>query len=283
LIECIQRGAFTVPASIAQPSTPRSPLRGRWLWATVAVAIGFLLLCRLGVWQLQRLQERRDQNSLLLTRLEQPPLTLTGQAFNYDHADLRRAVVRGTYDFQNEVLLRDQELNGVPGVKVITPLRITGSDQAVLVDRGWIPLAQSTPEARAMFDQASGEVEVQGIARASQTRLNWLSPDDPSPESPAARADAWFRVNIPRIQKQLPYPALPVFVQLGHVGAADSGLDTAHLPVPYVELDLSDGPHLGYAIQWFSFALILVAGYIVIFRHETSGSWQPEEEETDAS
>jgi surfeit locus 1 family protein len=270
-----------VPASIAQPTTHRSPLRGRWLWATVAVVLGFLLLCRLGVWQLQRLQQRRDQNSLLLTRLEQPPLTLTGRPFAYDQADLRRAVVRGTYDFQNELLLRNQELNGVPGVKVITPLRITGSDQAVLVDRGWIPLDQSQPEARVRFTQASGEEAVQGIARASQTRLSWLSPDDPSPESPAARADAWFRVDIPRIQKQLPYPVLPLFVQLGQVGAADSAHDMAHPPVPYVELDLSEGPHLGYAIQWFSFALILVAGYVLIFRRQTSGSWQPEEE-TDA-
>jgi surfeit locus 1 family protein len=267
-----------VPALIAQPTTPRSPVRGRWLWATVAVVLGFLLLCRLGVWQLQRLQERRDQNSLLLTRLEQQPLTLTGQPFDYDHADLRRATVRGTYDFQNELLLRNQELNGVPGVKVITPLRITGSDQAVLVDRGWIPLAESTPEARTRFAQASGEIELQGIARASQTRLNWLSPNDPSPEGPATRADEWYRVDIPRIQKQLPYPVLPVFVQLGQVGAADSGLDIAHPPVPYVELDLSEGPHLGYAIQWFSFALILVAGYVLIFRRQTSGSWQPEEE-----
>jgi surfeit locus 1 family protein len=270
-----------VPASIAQPVTPRSPLRGRWLWATVVVILGFVLLCRLGVWQLQRLQQRRDQNSLLLTRLEQPPLVLTGQPLNYDQADLRRFTVRGTYDFQNELLLRNQELNGVPGVKVITPLHIAGSDQAVLVDRGWIPLVQSAPEARAAFDRQAGEVEVQGIARATQTRLNWLSPADPSPESPATRADAWFRVDIPRIQKQVPYPLLPVFVELGQVGAADSTVDMAHPPVPYVELDLSEGPHLGYAIQWFSFAVILVAGYVLIFRRQTSGSWQPDEE-TDA-
>jgi surfeit locus 1 family protein len=271
-------------ASVVESAAPRSPLRGKWLWATIVVILGFLLLCRLGIWQLQRLQERREQNSLLIARLEQPPLALTGQAVNADQADLRRGTVRGTFDYQDEFLLRNQELNGVPGVKVITPLRISGSDQAVLVDRGWIPLAQSSPDARTAFRGPAGEVEVQGIIRRSQTRLNSLSPADPSPESPATRADAWFRVDVPRLQKQFTYPLIPVFLEQGEPGAANTALDTSRPPVPYVELDLSEGPHLSYAIQWFAFALILAVGYVLLFRRQTAGTWQPEPdgEEPDA-
>jgi surfeit locus 1 family protein len=68
------------------------------------------------------------------------------------------------------------------------------------------------------------------------------------------------RVDVERIEEQVPYPLEPVYL---------SALEGAEgeLPVPASGPTFDDeGPHLGYAIQWFSFAAIGVVGYIFLMR-----------------
>ncbi len=235
--------------------------RGRQLVWTGLVALAIGVMCGLGVWQLQRLAERRAANRVLASRLALPPVALTGQPVDPAALSLRRVVVRGTFDPSQEVVLRNRSLDGQPGGHVITPLRIAGSTSAVLVDRGWIPYTQAAPEARAPY-AVTGTVTVEGLARPSQPPPGGLAPQDPplSPSQP--RLDAWFRVDIPRIQQQIPYPLLPIFVEQG------AGPDPNRLPVSGYNVDLSEGPHLSYAIQWFSFAVILLAGYLSLALRE---------------
>ena len=100
------------------------------------------------------------------------------------------------------------------------------------------------------------EVTVEGVAYRSQPRPDgFLVPTDPTPQ-PGKRLEAWFRVDIDRIQQQVAEPLLPVFVRQS---AASAGAMEPPLPQP--EPELSEGSHLGYAVQWFSFALILVTMY----------------------
>jgi surfeit locus 1 family protein len=205
-------------------------------------------------------------------------MPLTGATVDPAEADLRRAVVRGAFDFGQEVILRSQSYNGAPGVHLITPLRIAGSDAAVLVDRGWVPLEQSDPGARLAFAGPTGEVEIRGIARQAQTRQSTLTPDDPNPAGPGDRADAWFRVNIDRIQRQVPYRLLPVFLQQGEPYASGNPPASAgRLPIPDIQIDLSNGPHLAYAIQWFSFAAILSGGYVLLYRRRALDDAAPQD------
>ena len=250
----------------------RLPFYGKWLWATLVVALGLALLIRLGFWQLERLAERRAGNAHLVAQLDMAPLDLSGQAPLPANVDLRRATVRGSYDFAQELVLRNRALNGAPGVHLITPLRIAGSDRAVLIDRGWIPYDQAAPTLRKAFDGPADEVEVRGILHASQARLNSLSPADPplSPERP--RLDEWFRIDIPHIQQQIPYSLLPIYLEEGqpNLAALPPMASSDALPRPDIQVDLSDGPHLSYAIQWFSFAAILLVGYVTLFVKQSS-------------
>jgi surfeit locus 1 family protein len=267
-----------LPASIAKTSQTfeePSPWHGRWLWLTVIVVIGFLLLCRLGIWQLQRLQQRREANALLMARLSRAPLTLTGQDVDPEQIDLSRVVATGQYDYDQEIILRNQSLDGAPGAHVITPLRLAGTDRAVLVDRGWVPLDEKGAPARSAATRPAGEVTVHGVARRSQVRPNSIAPADPVP-APGGRLDAWFRVNIPQIQQQIAYPLLPIFIQEGEPSEAAPVVSGYRLPVPYIQIDLSEGPHLAYAIQWFAFAAILLGGYVLFFRRRTTHTWEPE-------
>src|SRR5207247_263910 len=104
----------------------------------LVVALLVAAICvRLGVWQLDRLHERRQRNALLLAARARPPLEIDG-SLPADSARDRRLVARGVYDYAHERLWHGRSYEGVPGVDLVTPLRLAGG-AAVLVDRGWAP------------------------------------------------------------------------------------------------------------------------------------------------
>lgn len=244
-----------------QPPSP-SPLRGRWLIATLAVLALCALFLRLAAWQLERRAARLAANAQLLARIAQPPLTLDGAGPDVDAADLRRAVVVGVYDYDQEFILRNRTYNELPGVHVIVPLRIAGGAAAVLVDRGWLPYELAAIDQRAAYQvRPTGTVTVTGILRRSMVRRSAASPADPPLGPDRPRLDAWHRIDIPRIQEQMPYPLLPLYLE---EDAAPSGA-TPRFPRPAPEIALSEGSHLVYAIQWFAFAFVLAGGYAAFY------------------
>jgi surfeit locus 1 family protein len=247
-----------------RPSAP-SPFRAPWLPATVAVILGALVMLGLGIWQLDRLQQRRVANAQIMARMSQPALELTGRALDPEASDLRRATVRGVFDYDQEVILRNRTYGEVPGVHQLVPLRITGSDAAVLVDRGWIPFEFSSVEQRAQFRNATGEVEIQGILRQSQMRRNSLSPADPPLGPERARLDAWFRVDLPRIQEQVPYRLLSLYLE----EETPPGAEARWLPRPDPDIQLDEGSHFIYASQWFAFAAMLPLVYAFLYHTRT--------------
>ncbi len=239
---------------------PRQLISPQWRWQTlivIVIAFGFI---RLGMWQLQRLGERRAQNAVIASRTVQPALSITGAAVDVAAQEYRRVRVRGTFDYANEIVLRTQSRNGVAGVEIITPLRIAGSDQHVLVNRGWVPLLQY--DARALQQYAvPGEVEIEGILRKPQPRTTAIGPIDRQPSS--GRLETWFRVDVARIAEQVPYPLLPFFIEQLPVP------DAPALPDPQPDIQLAEGSHLSYAIQWFSFAGTGLAGYATLVATRT--------------
>jgi surfeit locus 1 family protein len=236
--------------------------------ATIGVALLCALFLTLGFWQLQRLEQKRAANALILARMQEPQLPLSGQALAPEQVNLRRAVVLGTYDYSQEIVLRNRTLNEIPGVHVLVPLRIAGSDAAVLVDRGWIPYEMADPAQRTQFRDAAGEVEVSGILKQSQTRPGSIAPADPPLGPDRPRLDAWHRVDIPRIQAQVPYPLLSLYLEEDQA----PGEPVRRFPRAAPEIALSEGGHLGYAIQWFAFAGILLGGYVLFFRQRSQGT-----------
>lgn len=66
----------------------------------------------------------------------------------------------------------------------------------------------------------------------------------------------------------IPYPVLPYYLQLSEKVA-----DSTPQPEPVAQIDLTEGPHLGYALQWFSFATIsLLGGGYWLYRHLRLGA-----------
>jgi surfeit locus 1 family protein len=229
----------------------------KWLLATFLVLVGMAVLIRLGIWQLDRLHARRAFNARVSAQIAQPTLELLGNALNADltQMEYRPVTVTGTYDPSSEIALRNQYWNDQWGVHLVTPLKIAGSNQAVLVDRGWIPGDRYETGDWSEYAEP-GLVTVHGIIRQSQSKAEMGRRSDPTPIPGAGPLKTWNFVNIPRLSEQAAEPLLPVYIQQ----APDPAWQK--LPQRYQpELDLSEGPHLGYAIQWFIFAAILGIGY----------------------
>jgi surfeit locus 1 family protein len=233
--------------------------RGRQLWLTPLVLLGACFLCSLGAWQWDRHVKRAERNALIDSRLSEPPILLTPGSVDLTTLDYRRVTLRGTFDNEHAVLLRNRAYDGATGYHLITPLRLsgsTGNEAVVLVDRGWVPYTETSREARRIYD-LDGEVVIEGVARQSEANLG--GPVDPPFTADRQWLDAWFRVNIERISAQIGYPLLPVFVEI-----QPGPVLPAAPPIPAATTDLGLGSHLNYTLQWYSFATILVGGYIFL-------------------
>jgi len=245
-----------------------SLLSRRWILTTLLVLAGVGVLARLGIWQLDRLAARRQFNAHVTEQQSAPALAL--DPITLSDPDLEKAITgmeyrmitaRGEFDFSHQVALRNQAWGNEWGVHLLTPLRIAGSDQSVLVDRGWIPAEAFMSGDWSDFDEP-GVVTVQGIVRASQSKPDYGKKNDPEGE-----LMAWNFANVERIQAQTPYSLLPVYIQ--------QAPDPTWTRLPYrslPELELTEGPHMGYALQWFSFAAILGIGYPFFIRKTQSGA-----------
>lgn len=239
-------------------------LTPRWILTTLLAAAGVLVLIRLGFWQLDRLEWRQDFNARVSAQLAAPPLDLTRETpiDQLIGMEYRSVIVRGEYVHAQEVLLRNQVWENRLGFHVLTPLIIEGSDYAVMVDRGWIPYEQAGREARVQFNEP-GIVQVTGMIRRGQEKPDFGGVPDPTLQPGEYRLDAWNVVNLNRIQDQTSYNLLPVYIQQAPDPAWNS-LPYRSLP----EIELSEGSHLSYAIQWFTFAAILAGGYPFFLRRQ---------------
>ena len=228
--------------------------RPRWIGLTVAVAIVVLTFIALGLWQLDRLDERRLTNAVVASRIDRAPVPLDEVlAAGLPIGDLEFTVVSfdGTADPQRSVFVRSQTNDGVAGAHQVVPvLREDGT--AVLVNVGWVPLGEHPDDVPGL----DGPVEFVGLVRPSSARPSF-GQSEPDGQLLEVR-----RIDIDRLAEQFPYPLVGAWIQLR---SPDIDGAIPHL-APAPELD--EGTHLAYAIQWFSFAAIAVIGFVLLIRRE---------------
>jgi surfeit locus 1 family protein len=220
--------------------------------ALIGIALLFAaLFVRLGFWQLERLRERQAYNEPIRSRSTRQPVELRDLPRDLAEARHRRVRVTGEYDYERELVLTLRSRQGSPGVNLLTPLRMAGSDTAVLVNRGWI----YAPDGIAADTKPWREPD----PRAAEGRVLLLETGDSSGSRTAGRPDAIRRPNHAAIAAMLPYPVAPYYVVLTSPGAVP---DSTPPRVPPPALD--EGSHRSYAVQWFTFALIAVGGSIIL-------------------
>jgi surfeit locus 1 family protein len=220
-------------------------------------AIAAALFIRLGFWQLTRLQERRAHTVVVAARQRSAPVPLAELPRDTAAAHYRPASVTGRFDYDHELVLTNRTRRGSPGVDLLTPDRLAGSDTAVIVDRGWVYAPDGSTVDRGRWREGdsahvAGYVELY-IPEDGGTTLA----KDPRIVRHASRRE---------IAARLPYPVAPFLIVL--VGDTSTAGHPARREPPV----LDDGPHLSYAVQWFCFAAIALGGAAAVVRRERGGS-----------
>jgi len=237
------------PTSPIVISVFRFLVRPKWLVFHVVCVALVVLMANLSAWQFHRLQERRDFNTEVRDRSEVAVNDIEAiDLTDPSTASWRSAGAAGTYLADEQVLVINRSQNGVAGFNVVTPLELDNGD-VIAVARGFLPLEATPPPA------PSGRVRVVGIVRESEKRRS----------GQAREADGelreMFTLDLDRLQQQIDASLLPVWLA---ADASDPADDPAFSPIAPPEL--SEGPHLSYAIQWIIFSVCVVVGWVIAVR-----------------
>lgn len=230
------------------------------LLPTLATLLLLPVLIGLGLWQLQRADEKTEILAALAAAEQAPALDLNEAAPAYSSARYRRARAHGHWDPQHQFLVDNQVRNGVPGYHVLTPLRLP-EGRAILVDRGWIPAGADRLNLPSV-DMAAGSAEVSGrIDRGPSVALRMGPPGrGPWPQRLVYMDYAY-------IEQALGYPVLPYLIRLDP--RHPQGYHREWQPVP----PMGPNKHLGYAVQWFALALtLLVIFFAVNLKRDRDGN-----------
>jgi surfeit locus 1 family protein len=234
------------------------------LAALLALAVAALCI-RLGFWQLDRLEQRRGRNAAVEAATALPevelPDSFASVARDPEAYIYRRVRLRGEYDAPREVVLRGRGEGGNPGVHLTTPL-LLGGGRAVMVNRGWVPAPDAaTVDVRPFVEPGLRDVE--GIFLPAPATGD-AEPLDVSVAGTTLHSYA--RLPLASLRAAAPYDLLPLYVQQ-LAGTPPPGPLPKRVAVP----PLDEGPHLGYAVQWFSFAAIALGGLLLLLARNRRG------------
>lgn len=250
-------------------TTVKALFSRKWIVPTIVVFLGMLLLIRLGFWQLDRLEQRRAANVELIAALQAPPIDVNGglPAEELSALENREVVAAGRYDLDAQFILKIQNWQGRAGVHLITPLLLEGTNTAVLVDRGWIPQNEVDEGAVGNYD-VSEPVQVAGYLALSQI----ISRNQGNAVSTEPQSEI-YRVDIEAVQPWLDYDILPMYLI---ESPPTDGMD--ELPFNQARnVEVTEGSHLSYALQWFSFSIMLAVIYVVYVHRAIKKTKQVEE------
>jgi surfeit locus 1 family protein len=208
---------------------------------------------RLGFWQLARLQEKVQRNAVIARQQRGTPVQLATLPRDTAAAHYRAATVSGRFDYDHELVLSGRTHQGSPGVNLLTPLRPAGSDTAVLVNRGWVYSPDGATADRARWHE-SDTATIVGYVE--------LYMADAGTTSATSDPRIVRRVSRREIASKIPYPVAPYY--LVATGDTADGDHPARNTIPA----LDDGPHRSYAIQWFFFARVSLAGAAAVVLRE---------------
>jgi cytochrome oxidase assembly protein ShyY1 len=212
-----------------------------------------VLMVGLGFWQLDRLDQRRDQNALVEARSSLAPIPVGEEIDPGDGEgaadDLRFRAVEATGTYTDASIAVRATQGGGSGGRVFTVLDL-GDGESVFVLRGFVA---PSADGRVLPPEApAGDVTVEGIA------------------VPRHRLELVTRRALDDLLQSWPErgsTVLPVVVQ-----AAEPESD-ALSPVPLP--DPGDGPHLSYAVQWFLFSTVVAVGYPLLLRRRARAPHEP--------
>jgi surfeit locus 1 family protein len=216
---------------------------------TAAMIAFCALTVSLGLWQTRRAAEKEAWPASRDRLAAEPPMALPARLVATDAVALRRVAARGEYSERYTILLDNRVHRGRVGYYVLAPLRISGGEVHVLVNRGWVAAGRTRDELPQIATPA-GVQSVAGVAVVPPQRVYELGAD-PAP------GRVWQNLVLDRYRVWSGLALQPVVIEqtndagdglLREWGRADAGADK----------------HRAYALQWFSLAILTIVLYVVL-------------------
>lgn len=224
---------------------------------TLAAIALLPLFISAGQWQWNKAALKADLQKQLETRGAEPAVQVPLARADADALRYRQLVAHGRYDVEHQILIDNRMHRGQAGFHVITPLRIDGSEIRLLVNRGWIPAAGEHSQVP-QFPTPAASVDVAGRAMVPGTRFFTLGGDEnESNDGDGAWKSVWQNLDLSRFERESGFPLQPIVLELAPDSAAGgfvrewTGPDDRRLT------------NLGYAWQWWSFALLTAVLWLV--------------------
>lgn len=212
------------------------------------------VLVSLGFWQLDRAAQKEALQTAYDERSRQSPVSLSVVPVQAADMRFRRIEATGVYDYAHEFLVDNRVLNRRVGYHVITPLQLTNSNTRVLVNRGWVlgnPDRTILPDT----DGPAGTITVHGTAVVPHDKVFQLAKE---PEIKQDWPRVWQRVNMKRFAGAVTGKLHPVVMLL------DPNSEAGGFERDWKRLDTGIAVHQGYAFQWFSLAVALIAIFFLV-------------------
>ena len=222
-------------------------IKPKWLLFHLFCVLMMVAMVSLGMWQLRRLDERREFNATVKARTEQEAVPFDdivppGEVSGTSQLEYRPVELTGTYvqDLRYERSVRRDDLAGRDLFGVLQ----LDDGSVVVVNRGWLPDGTPSP--------ALPDGPVTLLARLRQSAHDGTGQVGDTGSEPMTI----FRVDVGSIGSDAGAEPRAMYVERITSEPAEPAEMT---PVPFP--DLGEGPHFGYAVQWFLFTLGVVVSW----------------------
>lgn len=227
-----------------------------WL-GIILTSVCVVVFIKLGLWQYNKAQMKIEAQAAYqsVEENERPNFPLHFTHVNNPNNEVwkyKRVRVVGRYAPEYQILLDNQVMDSRAGFHVITPLRIDGSDEYVLVNRGWI--AGNTVHANTpSVETPSGQMRIEGVIWLPSKRFFTL--DKTQDQAPLERVVQYL--NIQEYQQKVPIKVSALMIKLDK-NVENAGGFIREWEVPQMRIVT----HLGYAYQWFGFAVAALCIFV---------------------
>lgn len=219
---------------------------------------GFLILIvcvplfiKLGLWQYNKAMLKQELQSSYNLSLDSNALNFPEKLENLDFWRYKKIKIKGSYDTKYQILLDNQVENDQAGFHVLTPLKIEGRNDYVLINRGWIAGGASHTDLPTIVTPTKS-VEIIGLVWVPSKKIFTLE----SNTEKNSWNQVWQNMDMERYQKGVALNILPIVIKLDP--KSDAGGFVRNWQVPASRI----ATNLGYAYQWFGFAFASILIYL---------------------
>lgn len=223
--------------------------------ATILTLVCIPVFIKLGLWQYHKAKLKQDIQATYAQSASKGALDLVNYLNRTEELEYQKASVSGQYETQYQLLIDNQVEGSQAGYHVITPLKIEGARQYVLVNRGWIP-GNVKHEDAPTVETPKGVQKIEGMVWIPSKKIFTLESTQTSKMSGEKWEAVWQNLDMTKYHRVASIEVLPVIIKLDPASQA-GGFVRNWQPAPDRIVT-----HLGYAYQWFGFAVSAVLIYL---------------------